>query len=125
MQAPRITYTICKGSVEEKEEEAWTSLWKSRNFRPLPGTFGPRNLRPSRNFRPRRIEAVQECANSLDSPDPARTFARNLRRPDLPADPGTSGPACAQTLGPKPMYLFAHLDYIYSFPFLFLCLAMV
>ena len=88
MQAPRITYTIREGSVEEKEEEAWTSFWKTRNFRPLPGTSGPRNLRPSRNFRPRRIEAVRECANSLDSPDLGRTFARTfLPSSELPALP--------------------------------------
>ena len=86
-------------AVEEKEEEAWTSFWKARNFRQLPETSDPRNLRPF------CTEAVQECANSLDSPGPARTFARNLWRPDLPAVLGTSGPACTQRLGPWPCTL--------------------
>ena len=114
MQAPRITYTIREGSIEEKEEEACTSFWEAQNFRLLPGTSGPRNLWPSRNFRPRRIEAVRECANSLDSPDLGRTFTRNLRRPDLPALPARrhSGRSPC-TLSPL-TYPFVDLDYIYS-----------
>ena len=65
--------------MEEKEEEAWTRFWKARNFRPLPGTSGPQNRWLSRSFRPCHTKAVQECANSLDSPDPAWTFARNFQ----------------------------------------------
>ena len=72
----------------------------ARNFRPPEPPAVPELLA-------RRIEAVRECANSLDSPDLGRTFSWNLRRPDLPVVPGTSGPACAQTLGSKPMYPFA------------------
>ena len=124
MQAPRITYTIREGSVEEKEEEAWTSFWKAWNFRPLPGTSGHRNLRSSRSFRPCCTEAVRECANSLDSPDPAQTFTRNLRRPDLPALPARrhwGRSPC--TLSPL-TYPFMDLDYIYSSTSSFLGLAL-
>ena len=77
--------TIREGSMEEKEEEAWTSFWKAWNFRPLPGTSGNRNLRPSQSFWPCCTDAVRECANSLDSPDPARTFRPSPELPALPA----------------------------------------
>ena len=63
---------------EEKEEEAGTSFWKARNFRP-PDPPAP------------GVQTSPERANSLDSPEPGRNLpgtsgARNFRpHPELPA----------------------------------------
>ena len=90
---------------------------------------------PARNFRPPELPASFDIdhprrANFLLSPEPARNLARNFRSPEPPARPGTSGPpeasstatvpifglgrtlpgtsgpACVQPLGPRPVYPF-------------------
>ena len=86
MQAPRITYTIREGSVEEKEEEAWTSLWKAQNIQPLPGT-------------------------SATGTSGARTFRPSPELPALLARRHSGRSPC--TLSPL-TYPFVDLDYIYS-----------
>jgi hypothetical protein len=125
-------YTVREGSLEEKEEEAWTSFCQARNFRPQPGTSGPRNFRPQpetsgpRNFRPlpgtsgpATPAGPPRRANSLLSPDPGRTLPgtsghRTFRpSPDLPALPARidlgRGPC---TPSPPRLYiLFFHLRF--------------
>ena len=99
--------------MEEKEEEAWTSFWKVRNFRPLPETSGHQNLRPSRSFRSCCTEAVQECANSLDTLpglSPGTSGARTFRpSPELLAlsARGDSGRGPC-TLSPPRLYILLH-----------------
>ena len=69
------------------------------------------SLEPARNFRPLELLACPELpasfdiddpehANFLLSPEPARNLARNLRPPEPPAWPGTSGPRKPTLLHP-------------------------
>ena len=93
---------------EEKEEEAGTSFWKARNFRPQPGTSGPRTLQPARNLWPPEPRPAPSTPTLWIARNPAGTC------PELP-EPETSGPtrnfrpACVQRLGPRAHVSPSHL----------------
>ena len=75
---------------EEKEEEAGTSFWKARTFRPA-RNFRPPDLPACPEPPAPGVQTIPEHANSLVSPEPGRNLpgtsgARNFRpRPELPA----------------------------------------
>jgi hypothetical protein len=88
------------------------SLFSPDPARNLPGPSGLRNIRPPRNFRPPESRPAPTAPTlGLHRNLPGTSGARTFRpSPELPALP-----ACSDS-GPRPMYPFAHLDYIYSSP---------
>src|SRR3990170_739632 len=94
-----------------------------------PSLQGPDIRRPARTSGPIpdiRPEARKSGAThqNLQKPPPSARTSGLSRSPGHPARrPDIRLRLSAHSKGPKPMYLFAPRDYIYSIPFLFLGLA--
>ena len=70
------------------------------------------------------IQRAQNASTPARTSGPQPGHPARPEGPDIWPDARTSGSTCLRTVkGPKPMYLFAPIDYIYSIPFLFLGLA--
>ena len=128
MQAPRVTYTICEGSLEEKTEEDGAAEVTAAGHPAPARTSGDQPGHPALQQRPdirhhpgnpaRATEAPEERPSTGRTSGPCPDIRPPMNGRTSGPQPGHPAPACAQSRARGPCIL-SHLplhvlDYIYS-----------